>query len=77
MAAERAATKRALVKAGNTALTLAKQSTQRATNAGRDVLARAARSAAGGLQSAAHGIGDSSASALQSVADMVMPVGQK
>ncbi len=77
VSAERAATKRALVKVGNTALKLAKQSTQRAANAGRDVLARATRSAAGGLQRAAHGIGDTSASALQSVADTVMPVGQK
>ncbi len=77
VAAQRAATKRALVKVGHTALSLAKQSTQRAADAGRDVLARATRSAAGGLQSAAHGIGDSSASALQSVANKVMPVGQK
>lgn len=77
LAAEKAAAKRALIKVGRTAMALAKQGTQRATDAGRDVVARVARSAAGGLQSAARGIGDSGASALQSVADKVMPVGQK
>ncbi len=77
ISAEKAAAKLALLKAGRTALALAKQGTQRATNAGRDVLARAARSAAGGLQSAARGIGDTGAAALESVADKVMPVPNK
>ena len=58
---------------GLTAVALAKASSKRASNAGRGVLARGARSAAGSVQRAARDVGDSGASALRTVADKVMP----
>jgi hypothetical protein len=77
LSANKTAAKLALLEAGRATLVLAKQGTLRATDAGRVVLARATRSAAGGLQHAARGIGNSGASALQSVADRITPAPQK
>jgi hypothetical protein len=77
LSAKKTAAKLALLEAGRTTLILAKHGTLRATDAGRGVLARATRSAAGGLQHAAHGIGDSGASVLESVADKITPTPQK
>jgi hypothetical protein len=74
---QRTATRRVLFKAGRTAVAWARQGTQRVAHTSRSTLARAARSAAQGLQSAARGIGDSGASALETLADRVTPMEQK
>ena len=68
--------KKSTKRLGLTAVALAKVGTRKASNAGRGVLARGARSAAGGLQRAARDVGDSGASALRTVASKVAPPGQ-
>ena len=67
--------KRVLVSAGRTAKALVKVGAERAAQAGRKVIARGVRSAATGLQQAAQGAGDVTASALESIADRVEPKG--
>jgi hypothetical protein len=63
--------------AGRAAKALAKEGAYRAGAASRRVLARGVRSVAVGVQYAAHGVGDSAASALNTVADQVTPTAEK
>lgn len=71
------AAKRALLSAGRAAKAVAREGTRRAANAGRRALARGARSVAGGVQHVAVGLGDTTASALESIADHVTPADQE
>ena len=71
--AEKATAKRAVAEAGRATLAMAQFGARRTADAGRDVLARATRSAAGGLRTAAQGLDES----LRTVADRVMPAGRK
>ena len=71
--AVKASAKRVLVSAGRTAKDMAKVRANEAARVGRKLVARGVRAAATGLQHAAEGAGNLTASALESIAERVEP----
>src|ERR1700683_1134372 len=69
----KSAAKRVVVSAGRVAKSLAKEGAVRASDAGRRIVARGMVSVADGFQSAAEGVGETTATALKNVADQVSP----